>query len=71
VHREALDSSSLRRVGYAPDRRQLEVEFESGALYRYYDVPAEVYAGLLAAESKGRWFNQCFKPMGFAYRRLD
>lgn len=67
----AVDSSSLRRVGYAEDARQLEVEFDGGTLYRYYDVPPRVYAELLAAPSKGSWFNREFKALGFAYLRLD
>ena len=30
--------------------------FRSGELYTYLGVPTEVYEGLLAAESKGRFF---------------
>jgi len=34
----------------------LEIEFRSGAIYRYRGVPTDVYDGLLAAPSKGRFF---------------
>ena len=36
----------------------LELEFRSGAIYRYLDVPPQTYRELLQAESKGRYFNQ-------------
>jgi len=33
----------------------MEVVFNSGGVYRYFDVPKDIYEGLLAAESKGRY----------------
>ena len=35
----------------------LEVEFHSGEIYRYFDVPAWLVLELLEAESIGRFFN--------------
>lgn len=70
MKRVAVDSSSLRALGYDPEREVLEVEFRSGALYRYQQVPAEVVAELLAAESLGRYFNQAFKTRGFPFQRI-
>ena len=52
-------------VDYNEDTRQLDILFASGKTYRYFDVPAEVYAGLLDAESKGQFFNEEIKD---AYR---
>jgi len=66
----ALNSSSLRALGYDPDEQALEVEFHNGALYRYEQVPPEVVQALLEADSLGRHFNQVFKPQHYAYRRL-
>jgi hypothetical protein len=34
------------------------LEFRDGAIYRYFDVPAAVYNDLLAADSKGSYFNK-------------
>lgn len=45
----------IYKVGYDPDTRTLEVLFNSGEAYQYYDVPPEEYEGLMAAESKGRY----------------
>ena len=70
MKRTAVDSSSIRALGYASDERVLEVEFHNGSLYRYEQVPAEAVQALLAADSLGRHFNQAFKPCHFPYRRL-
>ncbi len=50
-----LDSSMLYAVGYDAKSETLEVVFNSGGIYRYSDVPANVYDGLLASESPGRY----------------
>jgi KTSC domain len=47
----------MRSVGYQPQSRILEIEFDSGTVYQYLGVPARIYAQLLKAESKGRYFN--------------
>ena len=57
-------------VGYDMVSRILEVEFIDGEIYQYFEVPEEIYRGLLAAESKGRYFNLVIKPLGFEYRQL-
>ena len=56
IKREAVESSVLASVGYDAQSRLLEIEFHSGALYRYFEVPKEIYRQLLAAESKGHFF---------------
>jgi len=48
----------MRSVGYEAKSRILEVEFDSGAVYQYLDVPLRAYEELRAAESKGRYFNK-------------
>lgn len=42
-------------IGYESETRTLDVVFLSGGIYRYHNVPEEVFQGLLAAESKGRY----------------
>ena len=34
----------------------MEVEFHDGAVYRYFEVPAEVAEAFLASDSKGHYF---------------
>jgi hypothetical protein len=55
VLRVAVLSSALKSVGYRGS--VLEVEVASGEVYRYLDVPREVFMELMRAESKGAFFN--------------
>ena len=56
LERRTVQSSDLASVGYDARRRVIEIEFHSGGIYRCLDVPKDVFAALLAAESKGRFF---------------
>ena len=56
MRRKPIDSSAIAAVGYDPGKEELEVEFRSGNVYRYFDVPEDVYEDLLQAGSKGRFF---------------
>lgn len=46
-----VTSSNIAAVGY--EAETLTVRFRNGGEYRYSGVPVEVYAALMAAESKG------------------
>jgi hypothetical protein len=50
-----VESSMLYAIGYNVERQVLEVVFNSGGIYRYLDVPPDIYKGLLEASSKGRF----------------
>jgi hypothetical protein len=68
MKRVRLDSTSIASIGFAPRKRQMEIEFrESGAVYLYLGVPPEEHAAFMAAESKGEYLNQVFKPRGYRY----
>jgi hypothetical protein len=56
--RTPVASSSIRSLGYSGDERELEIEFQSGGIYRYSDVPRETYEGLLGARSHGSYFHE-------------
>ena len=60
MQRVPVESSSIASIGYAPQRRVLELEFrQSGEVYQYFDVPAEEYAEFLGADSKGTRSSSC------------
>ena len=64
MDREPVESSLIRSVGYDPTGSILEVELrEGGRVYRYFDVPYSVAEELMAAESKGAYFNEHVKDM--------
>lgn len=52
-----VNSSMLYAVGYDPKEEVLEVVFNSGKIWRYYDVPLSVYEGLLKTRSVGSYMN--------------
>ena len=56
VTRVPVTSRSLASISFVKSSRILEVEFRSGAIYRYREVPESTYSELLRAESKGRYF---------------
>lgn len=55
MKREPVISSNVTSVGYSRQLRALEIEFTRGAIYRFLEVPQEVYRALLAADSKGHF----------------
>lgn len=47
----------IRSVGYDPVGELLEIEFNTGSVYQYAEVPEEIYRELMAAESKGSYMH--------------
>lgn len=58
----AVDSTTLRTVGYDDERRLLQIEFHNSSIYQYFEVPATVYQELMKAPSKGAYFNRSIRP---------
>ena len=56
ITRYEVTSSVLAAVSYDTGKRVLELEFHSGASYRYFEVPEELFNRLLTADSKGQFF---------------
>ena len=52
-----MPSTVIRRFTYAADTRELCVEFTTGRVYVYSDVPPEAAERMRGAFSKGRHFN--------------
>lgn len=67
--RTPVASSSIRSVGYDEDESVLEIEFESGGIYRYADVDRETRAELLGARSHGSYFHERIRGQ-YDYRRV-
>jgi KTSC domain len=68
--RVELQSTSLNAATYGEQDATLELEFQSGAVYRYLGVPEKVYRELLSAASQGRYFNQHIRNR-FPYTKID
>lgn len=61
MHREPVVSESIASIGYDEDAEVLEVEFATGAVYRYRGVPLDAFEDLRQAPSKGAHFNRHIK----------
>jgi hypothetical protein len=64
-----IASSTLATVGYDRAHQVLWLEFRNRAVYRYFGVPARVHQDLMAADSKGSYFNRNIRGR-FPYHRL-
>jgi hypothetical protein len=67
--RESVQSSAIAAVHYDRTRGTLDVEFKTGRLYRYRQVPSTTYRALMAAGSKGRFYNHQIRDE-YPYTRL-
>ena len=60
-----VESTLLASVSYDASQSILDLEFCDGSIYRYFAVPTTVLNQLLAADSKGSFFNRhvrnCFQ----------
>lgn len=64
-----VDSSNIEQVGYDPAAEELHIVFVKTGLYIFFGVPQFVYDELLAADSKGSYFNRNIKPVYTNYDR--
>jgi len=55
--RQEVSSTSIHAIGYDSQTKALEVEFKSGRVYRYFDVPPDIYEALMHSDSHGQYFN--------------
>jgi len=71
VKRTPIASSAIVSIGYDVEFKVLEVEFVSGAVYRYFDVPRATYHDMLESASRGRYLNRVVKLEEFRYERVQ
>jgi hypothetical protein len=64
-----LNSTLLASLTYDVNESFLQLELCDGAIYRYFAVPKDIVNGLLAADSKGSYFNRQIRSH-FRYTRL-
>ena len=48
----------------------LEIEFTSGAVYRYFDVPDHLHVGLMSADSHGEFYASFIRNAGFDFEQV-
>ena len=67
MEKQSLESSVVRAAGYT---YVLEIEFQSGRIYQYFDVPEGIYKAFLDSDSKGKYFNADIRGK-FPYREIE
>ncbi len=69
IQRNHVSSSNVASVGYDAPSQTLEVEFKSGGVYQYYNIPQGVYDQFMSAPSKGKFLAYQIKNR-FPYSRV-
>lgn len=58
-----VESSMISAFGYDESEKVLEVAFNRTGVYRYYDVPVDIFEGLRDASSKGSYMRSMIIDM--------
>lgn len=61
MERQQVTSSNIASIGYDEDSLTLEIEFNNGGLYQYFDIPSQVYKELISASSHGSYLAKNIK----------
>ena len=70
MQRTLVTSSNIRSIGYDRMSAILEVEFTSGDVYRYFDVPEHLYQQFLHAASHGQFLNDSIR-YNYRYQKIS
>lgn len=70
MNRHPVSSSDIASVGYDSSTGTLEVEFNSGSIYQYFDVPEGDFINLTSGSgSVGKYLNAQIKNR-YRYERI-
>lgn len=61
MEREYVESTMIKSYGFDSPTSTLEVEFNSGAVWQYYDVAESLYYEMKSSSSCGKFFNANIK----------
>jgi len=61
MERRSISSSMIRSIGYDESISTLEIEFNSGAVWNYYDFSLTSWYEFDGAESHGKFFHSFIK----------
>ena len=65
-----MKSSNIACIAYDRWKRQLYVQFHTGQIYTYYNVPSDDVEGLMTADSVGQYFAKFIKD-SYDYVKLS
>ncbi len=61
MERKYVESSMIKSIGYDAQSSTLEIEFNSGAVWQYFDFPEPSWYTFESSESKGKFFHREIK----------
>lgn len=61
MERKPVTSSNIASIGYDENTSTLVIEFLNNSIYQYFDVPQQIYQGLMQADSHGQFLAQNIK----------
>ena len=69
MYRTTVNSSNIISIGYDAPSLVLEVEFTSGDVYQYFNVPEHLYQQFLSAPSHGQFLNDYIR-YNYRYQKV-
>lgn len=61
MDRRNIESTMIRSIGYDVSSSTLEIEFNDGPIWQYYDVPESLWFEFDACDSHGKFFHSRIK----------
>jgi hypothetical protein len=63
MNRVRVKSSKISSIGYDQEKHVLEIEFQTGSIYVYDNVPTDINEALMSAESHGKYYLKYIKDI--------
>jgi len=70
MYRTTVNSSNIKSIGYDTQSATLEVEFTSGDIYQYFNVPDFLYQQFFQAPSQGQFLNENIR-YNYRYQKVS
>lgn len=70
MQRAHVHSSNIESIGYDHLTTTLEIEFDDGGIYQYFNVPENTHRGLMVASSHGAYFHDYIKDR-YKYKKTN
>ena len=67
-----VSSSNIAAIGYREKEKKMQIEFISGAVYTFYNIPKRLFTGIMNAGSHGKYFWKHIRRFWgrYPYRRV-
>ncbi|MBU3185630.1 KTSC domain-containing protein [Clostridium estertheticum] len=70
MQRVKVSSSNIHSIGYELTSNILEVQFLTGSVYQYYNVPSLIHSSLMSASSHGSYLAAHVKG-AYRYKQIS